>query len=121
MVVLPRVSTAGSLRTIAFLFAMAETPMARVMVSAAGNPSGMAATARATLARNNSTGSCPRKKPTTKVMVARDKIIQRSRLLNDAIERVSGVSIMSAVEMRVLIFPISVFSPVAVTRPVPEP
>ncbi|HBE72516.1 MAG TPA: hypothetical protein DDW31_00145, partial [candidate division Zixibacteria bacterium] len=34
--VLPRVSTAGSLRMMAFRLAILETPMARVMVRAAG-------------------------------------------------------------------------------------
>ena len=51
-VVLPRVSTAGSLRMMARRRAMRATPMARVMVMAAGRPSGMAPTARATAAMN---------------------------------------------------------------------
>ena len=46
MVVLPSVSTAGSLRTMARRAAMRCTPMARAMVTMAGSPSGMAATAR---------------------------------------------------------------------------
>ncbi len=54
-VVLPRVSTAGSLRMIALRRAIRATPMARVMVNAAGNPSGIALTASATEAMNIST------------------------------------------------------------------
>ena len=73
-VVLPRVSTAGSFRIMAWRLAMRETPMARVMVMAAGSPSGMAPTARATEARNISTHSWPRKYPTKKVVVARPMI-----------------------------------------------
>ena len=42
-VVEPRVSTAGRLRMMARRLAMRETPIARVTVSAAGRPSGMAA------------------------------------------------------------------------------
>ena len=48
----PSVSTAGSRRTMALRAAMRCTPMARVMVMMAGRPSGMAATARPTAARN---------------------------------------------------------------------
>jgi hypothetical protein len=46
-VVLPRVSTAGNLRMMARRWAMRATPMASVMVTAAGRPSGMAPTASA--------------------------------------------------------------------------
>ncbi len=47
----PRVSTAGSRRTMAWLRAMTRVPMASTMVTIAGNPSGMAATASPTTAR----------------------------------------------------------------------
>lgn len=46
--VLPRVSTDGSERTMAFLRAIFFVPSARHVVMTAGRPSGMAATARAT-------------------------------------------------------------------------
>ena len=46
-VVQPRVSTLGSLRTIAFFFAIYLVPSARHVVITAGNPSGIAATASA--------------------------------------------------------------------------
>ncbi len=48
----PRVSTAGRRRIIAWRRAMHCTPTARVMVMMAGSPSGMAATASPTTARN---------------------------------------------------------------------
>jgi hypothetical protein len=50
----PSVSTAGKRRTMALRRAMRCTPSARVMVTMAGRPSGMAATARPTAARNMS-------------------------------------------------------------------
>ncbi len=50
----PSVSTAGSRRTIARWRAMTRVPIASVMVTIAGSPSGMAATARPTTARKTS-------------------------------------------------------------------
>mmetsp|Transcript_27319 Transcript_27319/g.76282 ORF Transcript_27319/g.76282 Transcript_27319/m.76282 type:complete len:268 (-) Transcript_27319:936-1739(-) len=44
----PSVSTDGSLRTMAFFFAILRVPRARQAVTTAGRPSGMAATAKAT-------------------------------------------------------------------------
>ena len=44
----PRVSTDGSLRTMALFLAIFRVPSARQAVTTAGSPSGMAATARAT-------------------------------------------------------------------------
>ena len=58
-VVLPRVSTAGSLRMIARRRAIRATPIARVMVMAAGSPSGIAPTASATAAMNMSSQDSP--------------------------------------------------------------
>lgn len=52
MVVLPSVSTAGNFRTIAFRLAIRETPIDSVIVTAAGSPSGIAPTAKATAAMN---------------------------------------------------------------------
>ena len=43
----PRVSTAGNLRTIEFRLARVVVPKDRTMVTMAGRPSGIAATARA--------------------------------------------------------------------------
>ena len=49
-VVQPKVSTDGSFLTMAFLFAICRVPKAKQVVITAGKPSGMAATAKATLA-----------------------------------------------------------------------
>ncbi len=58
----PSVSTAGSRRTMALLRAMTRVPMASTMVTMAGRPSGMAATANATTARKMSSAGMPRTK-----------------------------------------------------------
>ena len=62
-IVEPSVSTAGSLRMMARRRAIRLTPMARVIVTAAGKPSGMAATASAIDALNMSTTLSPRSEP----------------------------------------------------------
>ncbi|MNT20786.1 hypothetical protein D3C72_1561030 [compost metagenome] len=53
----PIVSMAGRRRTMVLRRAIACTPMASVMVSTAGKPSGMAATDRPTTAMNSSVNS----------------------------------------------------------------
>jgi hypothetical protein len=58
-VVLPRVSTAGSERMIARRAAIRDTPMAMMMVTAEGSPSGIAPTASATVALNISIAGSP--------------------------------------------------------------
>ena len=62
-VVDPNVSTAGSRRTTAWPRAMRVTPIARVIVSAAGRPSGIAPTARATAAMKTSEAGSPADDP----------------------------------------------------------
>ncbi|OQB54119.1 MAG: hypothetical protein BWX99_02233 [Deltaproteobacteria bacterium ADurb.Bin151] len=76
---------------IAFRLAIRFTPMASVIVTAAGSPSGMAPTASATAAMNISTAPSPRHIPTANVRAARIRIATRRTLLNDAIFTVSGV------------------------------
>ena len=119
--VLPSVSTAGSLRMMARRFAMRFTPIASVTVTAAGSPSGIAATASAMEARNISTRSSPRTRPTTKVSPASATMTNNSTLENWSILRVSGVLRSCADWMSWLILPTSVRSPVATTRPAPVP
>ena len=82
IVVLPKVSTAGSLRIMALRFAILETPIAKVMVKAAGKPSGIAPTANATEAMNISNRGCPRQTPIIKVTVANPMIIHNNNRLN---------------------------------------
>jgi hypothetical protein len=120
-VVEPRVSTAGSLRMIARRWAILLTPIASVMVTAAGSPSGMAATARAIDAVNMSGTCSPRSSPTAKVTAPSARITTSSTVENCAILRVSGVFSSSASEMRREIRPTSVWSPVATTMPVAVP
>ena len=55
----PRVSTEGSLRTRAFLRTIRLTPRLRASVTTAGNHSGIAATPRATAAKNASVNPTP--------------------------------------------------------------
>ena len=119
--VLPSVSTAGSLRMMARRLAMRFTPMASVTVTAAGSPSGIAATASAMDARNISTRSSPRTRPTTNVSAARPTMTKRRILENWSILRVSGVLRSCASWMSWLILPTSVRSPVPTTRPAPVP
>ncbi len=59
---------------IARRLAMRATPIARTIVTAAGNPSGIAATARDTAAMNISTTSPPFRYPTRKVIAERTMI-----------------------------------------------
>ena len=120
-VVLPSVSTAGRLRMMEWRFAILPTPMARVMVTAAGRPSGIAPTASATAAMNMSTSSSPRSTPTRNVSAARPRIAYNSTWLNWAIRRVNGVASFSVDEMSSEMRPISVLSPMATTMPVPRP
>ena len=118
----PNVSTAGSRRTMALRRAMRCTPMASVIVMIAGSPSGMAATARPTAARNMSSALNPytsTPKPKTKAASARTSTV--SARLKRAICCISGVvSVVTSLSI-VLIRPISVLSPVATTTPLPRP
>ena len=95
--------------------------MARVMVTAAGSPSGMAPTARATAAVKVSAISCPRSRPTPKVAAASATMATVRSLLNHASLRVRGVESPSAAPTRRWMSPSSVSAPVATTTPVPLP
>ncbi len=120
-VVLPSVSTTGRRRTTVRRRAIRATPMARVMVTAAGRPSGIAPTASATAAVNVLVGSSPRHSPTAKVSAASPRISTVSCLLNVSSLRVSGVDRDVAVATSRWIEPSSVCSPVPTTTPVPLP
>ena len=119
--VLPRVSTAGSFRMMALRAAMRDTPIARIIVTAAGRPSGMAPTVRATAAMNMSMTGWPLQMPARKVTPPSRRMATISHRLKAAIFRVRGVSRVAASEIRAEMRPISVFSPVATTTPVPCP
>jgi hypothetical protein len=100
--------------------AMACTPMASVMVRMAGNPSGIAATARPTAARNISPAVKSRARtPKAKEEAAMARLTQVSHCPNTAICRMSGVASSSTSDSSRLMRPISVAGPVATTTPVP--
>ncbi len=64
----PRVSTAGSLRIRACRFNIRREPMARAIVTTAGSPSGITATAKLTAVRINTLIVSPRSQPKTKII-----------------------------------------------------
>ena len=107
VVVLPSVSTAGSLRTIARRAAMRWTPMASAMVTMAGRPSGMAPTARAMAKSSDSLKASEiespcavmRRMPTTSMIPATTRMatVMRPPIVLSA--RVKGVS-RSTVDLR---------------------
>ena len=66
---LPSVSTAGILRTIARLAAIFFMPSARTIVTTAGKPSGIAATARLIEIINILSGGICCNKPSTKIII----------------------------------------------------
>ncbi|CKT49790.1 Uncharacterised protein [Mycobacterium tuberculosis] len=76
--------------------AIRAMPMAKVMVTAVGRPSGIAPTASAIAAVNVSTASCRRSKPTPNVSAARPRMAMVRNLLNHASFAVSGVATTSA-------------------------
>ena len=63
----PRVSTAGNFFTTARFAAIFRTPMAKTIVTTAGSPSGMAATARLMAIMNISSGATFSMTPSTKI------------------------------------------------------
>ena len=114
----PNVSMAGRRRTMAFLPAMALTPIAMVMVRTAGKPSGMAATDRPTTDMKVSEKSAFRMNTPKE---SRAAPINRMRMVNHFakafIWRSRGVWSRSTEESMPLMRPISVFMPVATTSP----
>ena len=78
-VVQPSVSTAASLRTMAWRLAMRCMPSARVTVTTAGSPSGMAATARAMAVMAVSTRSSPRARPSANISATTTPAMTASR------------------------------------------
>ena len=120
-VVAPRVSTAGNRRTMACRPAIRATPIARMIVTAAGRPSGMAPTARAMAAVTMSPGGSPRSVPSTKVKPASTRMTTVSSRLKAASLRVSGVWTPPDSPTSRWIRPSSVSAPVATTTPVAVP
>ena len=120
-VLLPNVSTAGNLFTIAFFFTIFWTPIAKTIVDTAASPSGIAATANDTAVINIWIGSFPCIRPTTNIT---------TQIINAAIPNVfpnlfnfccNGVSCFSVEFIIPAIFPTSVVIPVSTTIPFPLP
>jgi len=105
----------------AWTSAIRFTPIARVIVTAAGRPSGMALTARATAAMNISRAVCPTNHPAKNMAAETARMTTRSTRLKWAIFLVRGVEISTASAMRPEMRPVSVRSPVAMTMPRPWP
>ena len=79
----PNVSTAGNLRITEFRFAITCVPKARMIVTIAGNPSGIAATANEIEVNNISTQEVLLKKiPTKNITTAIIIIAKVKNLLN---------------------------------------
>ena len=131
----PKVSTAVSLRMSACRLDMAVTPMDRMMVTTAGRPSGMAATASAMAAMkvfrpalpssDQEKGSSERTTASIRPTANTTTQIPSTSLVRNrdssAIFFCSGVCSFSASVSASAILPISVSMPVAVTTAVPRP
>jgi hypothetical protein len=114
----PSDSTAGSRRTIALRRAIRCTPIASTMVSAAGSPSGIAATASPTAAMNICSGAKPRPSvPIRKVAVASSRIATVSQRPKVSSLASSGVRSASTEAISAPIRPSSVARAVATTTP----
>ena len=115
MVVLPRVSTEASLRTMAFLRVICVTPRARVIVKTAGSPSGMAETARLTEVMNISSRSSWRTTPVKNTKMQRTMAMTQSMRPSFSIFCFKGGGSTSTDWTIPAIFPNSVFIPVSMT------
>ena len=111
----PSVSTECSRFTMACCLAMREMPMARVTVTTAGSPSGMAATARATAPSAASAKSAPWAIWSTNTRPTATPAIMARRLPRRSSWRWSGVSPTSEPPSSSATLPISVPMPVEVT------
>ena len=117
----PRVSTAGSFFTMAPRSAIRPTPRASTMVTMAGRPSGMAATARETAVRNMPSMSFPWSSPTPNMTAHTERHRKEREREISPIFRWRGVGWVSPSSSRPAMRPICVSMPVAVTRAVARP
>src|SRR5665648_1238006 len=104
----PRVSTAGIVRIMAFLEAIALMPIASEMVITAGRPSGIAATDRLTAAKKISTGGISLRMPIINVNIDISRITTDRVTPRRAIFLTSGVDISPLCLINSEILPISV-------------
>ena len=117
----PRVSTAGRRLMMALRLAIRPTPMASTMVTMAGSPSGMAATARATAVRKRSRMSRCWSSPTPNITAHTPTHTRERTWETSFIFRWRGVSPRPWRRRRAAILPISVSIPVAVTTTLARP
>ena len=117
----PRVSTAGRRLMMALRLAMRPTPMASTMVTMAGRPSGIAATARATAVRNMSRMSRCWSIPTPNITAHTPTHTRERTWETSPIFRWRGVCPCCWRRRRPAIFPISESMPVPVTTIFPRP
>ena len=119
----PSVSTAVSLRTIAWFLLIRVTPIESRIVTTALSPSGIAATASETAIINVSSTALPplRTRFTAKTNAQIARIIADSFRLNSFSLICSGVSSSFALESASAMAPISVSIPVPVTTARPRP
>ena len=120
-VALPNVSTAGSLRMTAFFLAILCTPRESIMVTMAGRPSGMAATARLTEVINISKIGIRFIIPMTKIIIHISKAAIPKDLLIFASRFCKGVIGEESFMIRLAICPTSVSIPVCTTTAIPRP
>ena len=105
----------------AFFFTILCTPIARTIVDTAGNPSGIAATAKLTAVRNISTTFFPYNNPIPKIAKHMAKATIPSVFPSLFNFSCNGVSPSSAEFIIFAIFPTSVFIPVSTTIAFPLP
>ena len=122
----PRVSTAGSLRTMALAAAIRRTPRLRPTVTIAGSASGIAATASATANRNSpsttlSVNVVVLNRPAANTTAQIPSMMTLSRLPVRSSSCCSGVGSFSAASSRPAMRPTSVDMPVATTTARPRP
>ena len=120
-VALPRVSTAGSLFTIAFFLTIFWTPIANTIVDTATSPSGIAATAKLTAVINILIISFPCTIPNINITAQITSAAIPKVLPNLSNFWWSGVSCFSVEFIIPAILPTSVVIPVSTTIPFPLP
>ncbi len=117
----PSVSTAGNLRMIALRRAIRCTPRARTIVTIAGRPSGMAATARLIPAKNIVKTCSPRYIPIKVTRVQTRRQIMIRYLPSCPSLTCSGVNSSFSLFIMRAISPMTVSMPVATTTALPRP
>ena len=117
----PRVSTAGSFLTMAFIFDILVTPIERTIATIATSPSGIAATARLIAVISISIQFLPCKSPITNISPQIAIAMYPNVFPSLSSFTCNGVSVFSSSSSILAILPISVSIAVATTTPSPLP